>query len=391
MATYAPQSLGIKPPPSGFQEGGWYNGRQYIGGTLSEPGQIHPGSSQVGAGQLVSPEVNAASAAQQGQTAQQLEAYLQKQRQQQAKLQPTPAMPTPTGGAGAMATSAGMAGAGGGMGTGLPQQQAAINLPDIYKSLYEGSGITEKEQALVNSEKMFLEAKSKISDNPFTSAAQIDQRLQRLQRKYEEETAPIRSEIAQKKADIETQLQLQTKQFDINSQSARDALTYFNTLLDAGALNTASGEDIAAITRTTGIPSSAIQSAIKAKTATKADTQVLTSTADNGEVTVSTIDKNTGEVINQQSLGRIGNAQTSGSGTSSVKNIQEQFINDSNTISGGDVGVFPQLIAKYAPFLSQEEIYKMYLNTPIGRAYGAPKESSKEVTELYNYYRSGEE
>jgi hypothetical protein len=333
MATYAPQSLGIKPPPSGFQEGGWYNGRQYIGGTLSEPGQIHPGSSQVGAGQLVSPEVNAASAAQQGQTAQQLEAYLQKQRQQQAKLQPTPAMPTPTGGAGAMATTASMAGAGGGMGTGLPQQQAAINLPEVYKSLYEGSGITEKEQALANSEKMFLEAKGKISDNPFTSAAQIDQRLQRLQRKYEEETAPIRSEIAQKKADIETQLQLQTKQFDINSQSARDALTYFNTLLDAGALNSASGEDIAAITRTTGIPSSAIQSAIKAKTATKADTEIVKSEADDGTVTISTIDKNTGEVINQQSLGRIGNAQTGGTKATAAEVKQSVVSETSNYLA----------------------------------------------------------
>ena len=46
-------------PPGGFQQGGWYNSRQYWNGTFSQPGQINPLSNQVGAGQMVSPEVNA--------------------------------------------------------------------------------------------------------------------------------------------------------------------------------------------------------------------------------------------------------------------------------------------------------------------------------------------
>jgi hypothetical protein len=57
MATYSPKSLGIKAPAGGFQTGGWYSGRQFWGGTLSEPGQIHPSSNQPGAGQAVSKEV----------------------------------------------------------------------------------------------------------------------------------------------------------------------------------------------------------------------------------------------------------------------------------------------------------------------------------------------
>ena len=44
MATYSPDSLGIKPPSSGFEEGGFYAGREYVGGTLSEPGELHPNS-----------------------------------------------------------------------------------------------------------------------------------------------------------------------------------------------------------------------------------------------------------------------------------------------------------------------------------------------------------
>lgn len=39
------------------QQGGWYNGRQFWGGTLSSAGQINPQSNQVGAGQQVSREV----------------------------------------------------------------------------------------------------------------------------------------------------------------------------------------------------------------------------------------------------------------------------------------------------------------------------------------------
>ena len=46
-----------RKPSGGFQEGGWYEGRQYIGGSFSQPGQIHPQSTQQGAGQQVSKEV----------------------------------------------------------------------------------------------------------------------------------------------------------------------------------------------------------------------------------------------------------------------------------------------------------------------------------------------
>lgn len=51
-----PEQLGITAPSGGFQQGGWYSGRQYWGGTLSEPGQIHPSSNQKGAGEAVSEE-----------------------------------------------------------------------------------------------------------------------------------------------------------------------------------------------------------------------------------------------------------------------------------------------------------------------------------------------
>lgn len=332
--TYSQSQLGIKPPSGGFQQGGWYDGRQYWGGTFSDPGVIHPMSNQVGAGQLVSAEVNLQSDKAQGNQPGDIEKYLQLQRQKQtqASIQPTPYVP-------GTANPASFSSAGSyGDVTGL-QTQATIDLPELYTNLYQNSGISDKEASLVDLEGKYLEAKGKISDNPFLSASQLDQRLQRLQRKYEEETAPIRSEIAMRKADIETQLQLQMKQFDINSQASRDALNYFNTLLDAGALTGASGETIAQVTRATGIPSELLMNAVRSS-ASK-NTQLIQSTADSGEVTATLIDKNTGQIINQQSLGFIGNAQTGSSGGSkeSQADLIKQVGNElaSNTNSYGHV------------------------------------------------------
>ena len=74
MAVYSPESLGIKAPSGGFLTGGWYSSRQYWNGTLSEPGVIHPSSSQQGAGQAVSNEVIA-------QTAPENVSYIEQQRQ----------------------------------------------------------------------------------------------------------------------------------------------------------------------------------------------------------------------------------------------------------------------------------------------------------------------
>lgn len=306
MATYSPQSVGVTAPTGGFKEGGWYNGRQYWGGTLSEPGQIHPSSTQVGAGQLVSAEVNAQSAQQQGITAQEMEAYLAKQRQQQAKT-----VPSTTGSAGMPAGTSGMPGTtGAGAGVGI-QSQPSLNLPDLYKTLYESSGITAIEKELSDKQAAYDEAVAKIRDNPYLSEATMVGRLKKLSDKFEADARSVSSQIATKKADIETQLSLQTKQFDINSQSAQQALNQFNVLLQMGALNNASGEDIAAITRSTGLSSQAIQSAVEANKQKDVKTQVITSTNDAGVVTASVINTQTGEVISKTNLGAIGNAQNS--------------------------------------------------------------------------------
>lgn len=340
-ATYSPQSLGIKPPSGGFKELGWYGGRQYVGGTLSDPGVIHPNSPQKGAGQLVSAEVNAQSGAAQGKTPQQIESYLQQQRNQSAKVQPT-ASYTPGLG---QVQDAGVPSIPGGGSVGF-SQPATIDLNKIFEDNYAAAGIKALEDELTAKDREYTEVRGKNNDNPFLSEATRVGREAKLEKLYGERTANLRNEIAMKKADVETKLNLSLKQFDINSNAAKQALDQFNTLLSLGALSGASGEDIANITRATGISSNMIQSAIKASQQKDKKTQVITSTADDGTVTTSIIDTQTGEIISQNNLGRIGNKQTGAANKPTAMEekaaLNTQFISGLESVKNSYGHVSPQ-------------------------------------------------
>jgi len=67
-----------------------------------------------------------------------------------------------------------------------------------------------------------------------------------------------------------------------------------------------------------------------------------------------------------------------------------------DTIKGKDIngqwwGEFPQLVANYAPYMSLEKIYQLYLKSSLGQQYGTPTEDAGEIKGLYDYYRSGKE
>lgn len=367
---YSPSSLGVKAPAGGFQQGGWYEGRQYWGGTLSDPGVIHPSSNQQGAGQAVSAEVNAQSAQQQGVSAQQLEAYLQQQRDKQAKQNVVPsAYITPSGQLDYSAINSNI----GPMNFAPSGDQ--FNLPELYKKLTESEDIKGRQAELDDLERQFTEAKGKINDNPYLSEATRVGRVAKLESLHAERTANIRNELATKKADIETQLNLEMKQFDINSQQAEQALQRFNVLLDSGALDNASGEDIATLTRATGIPSSMLYSAINANKKKNQKVELIKSEDDNGVVTVTAIDQN-GNVVNQQSLGAIGNKQGSGSASTKINEVEvvNELINDVRSGQG-----VSQVFRTYTGLLDPNQIISIYnANSP----HGPAKESQTQLEAL---------
>lgn len=365
MAVYRAEQVGVKAPSTGFQQGGWYNGRQFWNGTLSDPGVIHPESNQQGAGHAVSNEVIA-------QTNPNNVAYVQQQRQQAGVLTPGS---MPGGTYNPNAQSSGM----GDMGTTSP---ATLDLPKLYENLYANSGIRDIEGELIQREKEYNDAQMKINDNPWFSEADRVGRLEKLSKDYENRVANKRNEVAMKKADIETKLNLEMKQFDINSESARMALDRFNTLLSTGALNGASGEDIANITRSTGISSQAIQSAIKAQQQKNRDTQVITSTNDAGVVTAVVIDKSTGEVISSNSLGSIGNAQN-GSSKASEGEIKAYYMNALREDAKKGL-TLSQIFNLYTGHLEPNQIYQLYNSNS---KYGADKGKIKNL-EKYGVTRS---
>lgn len=363
MGVYTPADLGIKPPPGGFQEGGWYNGRQFWGGTLSEAGVIHPSSNQVGAGQAVSPEVNAASAALQGVSPTNFQNYINQQNTAAAKV---PAQPNPVN---TTWTDPGNAE------TGLSGTMPGVpNLTETYANLTASSGIADLENQFSQMSKDYVEAKGKINDNPFLSEATRVGRIAKIEQLYNERTANIKNDIAMKKADIETQLNLTTKQFDMNSAAATQALNQFNTLLQLGALDNATGEDIANITRTTGISSNMIQGAINANKAKNVKTQVVTSTNDAGVVTVSVINADTGEIIKQNSLGAIGNAQQGAKPSESDKTAY--YTNALREDVGKGLGI-ADIYKIYAGILDPNTIYYIYNATSPN---GPAKESEQELS-----------
>lgn len=312
---------GKQAPAGGFQNLGWYNGYQYYNGSFApQAGMIHPNSPQQGSGQAVSQEVNKQTSVQAGLTPNANQDYVNALNAKPVVNPQVTTKQTATTGAMGAGTGAGI-----GLGAGITAP-ATINLPNLYTSLYASSGISDLEKQYSDMEKSFIETKGKINDNPFLSEATRVGRVAKLEQLFNERTANIKNDIATKKADIETKINLETKQFDINSQVAKNALDQFNTLLSMGALDNASGEDIASLTRMTGLSSQAIQSAVNANKQKNVKTQVITSTADDGTVTAVVINTETGEIIAKNDLGRVGNAENKGSSGSDFTDTQERSI-----------------------------------------------------------------
>ena len=376
---------GNQAPPGGFYTGGWFSGYQYWNGTFaSQAGVIHPASDQQGAGQTVSSDVNAQGDAAQGLAPGTNQAYIDQQNA------------TNEGGSGTSGASAGVSGASGtGVSGAMGEPQGEVDLTGTYKGLLESSGVSALQDEYLEKERQFIEAKGKINDNPFLSDASRVGREAKITKLFNERTANLQNEIAMKKADVETMMNLHIKQLDMNSEATQRNIDNLNNFIAMGAFDGASGETIAEWTRKTGLSSDIILSAVKASKKANVDTQIITSTADSGEVTISVINSQTGEIINQSSLGNVGNAEGGGGG-STAGNTEAQFMQSADTIKGKDIngqwwGEFPQLVANYAPYYSLEEIYSLYLKSSLGQQYGTPTENAGEIKGLYDYYRSGKE
>ncbi len=262
----------------------------------------------------------------------------------------------------------GVGGTTGGSGiTGSFLNTPTINLPEIYQTLYDQSGVSGLEKQLSDQTKSFTDAQSKINDNPFLSEATRVGRIAKLNTDFNARSQGTRNDIATKKADIETKLNIQTKQFDIQSDQAKQALAQFETLLSSGALSNASGEDIANITRATGMSSTMINAAIKAAK----DKNIQTSTIQFDDGTnqgFAVINSNTGEIIKKENISQ---SKPKAVSVGDQKTADAQT-NQSNAVADIQAGTtLRDLINHYAVTggLSIEELYRLYnSNSPYGKA-----------------------
>ena len=348
--------------------GGWYDGQQFWNGSLSNPGEINAQSNQQGAGQAVSREVIA-------QTNPANVPYID-QRRQQAGLAPSPATSTPQINPASLPGGSGASGAGIGM-----TAPEAINLPKLYESLYASSGIRDIESGLSEKTNQYNAAVAKIKDNPYLSEATMTGRISKLDQKFSADAQNIKNDIAMRKADVETQLNLQTKQFDINNEMAQQAFSQFQSLLSSGALDNASGEDIANITRSTGVSSSMIQSAINANKAKNVKTEMI-KFDDGTNQGFAMVNSQTGEIISRQNVAQSEPKKATGGGggtNDKAPTIQQLKTDAGKAAKAGKT--YQDLLAFFTPQgLQPKDIYSIYTAT---NYYRRPPDNVDPKTGLY--------
>lgn len=370
---------GVVAPAGGFQNNGWYGGYNYFNGQFAPTKGAFAAGNPAGTG-VVSSAVNQQSDASQGLNTGTIDKFV-----------------------GNPGSSGGASATGGGA---TPSNPAGINLNALYDTYYNTpenqtlqKNITDTQTQLNAKDKANADALALVNDNPFYSEGTRTGKIAKQNEAYNNDKQVLVNQLAtyndtltKNKADAQVRLNLQSQQYDINEKAHQDNLSNFNTLLSAGALNTASSSDIANLAVTLGIPTSVIDSAIKVSQSKEAgaNTQVIQSTDDKGNVHATVINSKTGAVVANTDLGQIGKATT----PTTQKTFDQQFLDDANSATGmqtnsGYVGAFPILVAKYAPSMSLADIYKLYGSSNLGQKYGMPTEDASFVQQVYDQAKGG--
>ena len=211
----------------------------------------------------------------------------------------------------------------------LPQRPT-IDLAGEYKSLYESLGLQGYKDAVMAKQQEMLalreetdKAAALINENPWSSAANRTGRLAKLEDTYNKKAQVLSAQAAleqQKYTDayneLNTQMNLKTQQYNIDTNNFDYNINQLNSLLSLGALDNASADSLATIAAQTGFTSGMINSMIQTQKNARMNPTLLQYTDDYGNVTAVLMDANTGNIINQQSLGRLDTSRLSPSSLS---------------------------------------------------------------------------
>jgi len=437
---------GVPEPAGGWKTGAWYQSRQYWGGTLSEPGQINPLSNQVGAGKAVSTEVLKQTSVAAGLAPEAHETYIEKQRAQQPTQEPKSAeevTPYLNDYQGNLLSAAAAPP------TRIPttaelktELQPETGLPELldrtgqFEELRTTHGVADLEKTLTDLKAQEDELYAGFREQKFTEEGKpvplsvIAGRIGEEERQYLERKDYIGRQKARVVDELNTKYSLINQLMTFSGLDYNDAVDRYQTEfgnnlkiydLVADARKEARSEyeyDRDAAKSNLQVYMNAVTSGNLNYGDLSTDDRVMVGKLEAqaglpvgfisklkmapGENIVN-INEKTGEALMMNADGNFQVVQTgmtptptTGAGAGTAESIRERFLVEAKTIEGRDfngtwVGEFPLLVQEYAPLMSLEEIYKIYMGSELGKKYGSPSEDPIEIKRIYDRARGQEE
>lgn len=208
-----------------------------------------------------------------------------------------------------------------------------FDLNKVYESAFKSKDITDLEKKIKDRQEAQTRAAGDINDNPFYSEATRTGKLAKLEDQAQRDIGTFQNQLALKQADAQVKLNIAQQQYQFDRQDYQDKLAQFNTLVDTGAIANLSASDIAGLSSTLGISPAMINAlkVTKTKGGVSKNPQAFTATDDQGNVTISIIDLNTGGLIGSQKLAGAGK----GSSTAGAFNVDQYFRDQEKKSSTG--------------------------------------------------------
>ena len=426
MAIQTPQKLGIKAPQGGFKTGGWNEGRQYWGGTLSDPGVEHPSSGKPTSGKRVSKEVLRQTSVAAGLAPGAHETFISSQRngRPQTKEAVTPYLNqlqenifdaaskpkvkqptvaevkeavTPTTGLPTLLdrgkrfeelrTEFGVAQLEESL-IGIKDEiEAEFNLLRKQRGIEEGKPvalgviagrITEEERTAQERIDFLGRQQNRIVDELSTKYNVIGQFMTFYGEDYADAVGRYDAEFTKNMEMYKLVLGQGDKaldQWNADRAAASSNLTMFvNAVtegnIDYSSLSPEQKMQISKLEVQAGLPVGFIASVKK-----DADADIIFTTSNKGVTQVGF--RNADGSIRVESHG----TRINGGAITDPKNIRRQFTEASEGSN------FPDLVEQFATSMNLEEIYNAYANTDRGRKYGRPIEDSRVIKMVYEVAR----
>lgn len=361
MAGYTAEQLGIKAPVGGFTDNGWFEGRNYDAATrtFGEKGQNWSASNPDKNKGMVSAEVNAQSAAQQGVSVQQFNSYLNSSNPS-----------APNGGM----NNQGVDPYGGVSGVG---KQAPIDLNALYSSFFDTPELKSSKEEVTKIQAARDEAIGEIQNNPWFSQSDRGGKIAGIRSDADRKIGLAQGKVDSLMADAQIKMNLATDQYTLNRQAYQDNLSIFSNLLSSGAFNNASDTDKASWAASTGIPVSMINSIVK----TQKSKGINLQTYDDGSNVYTVALDQEGNVVNKTLIGR---SKPTAKDKPNKDDMLTYYTNSlrADAQSGAKLG---QIFNTYTGYVDPNSILSLYnANSKWGPHKGDPTELARYgVTSAY--------